>query len=116
MALVNLQNICINAISAAVPKQTFYTKDYTYISEQERLMFIKNVGIEQRRVAPFHITASDLCYHSALKILEELHWEKESIDALIFVTQSPDYFIPASSIILQHRLGLSKTPLHLILT
>jgi len=108
MAVVKLQNICINAISAAVPKQTFYTKDYTYISEQERSMFIKNVGIEQRRVAPFHITASDLCYHSALKLLEELNWEKESIDALIFVTQSPDYFIPASSIILQHRLGLSK--------
>jgi len=108
MAIVKLQNISINAISATVPKQTFYTKDYTYISEQERIMFIKNVGIEQRRVAPHYITAADLCYHSTLKLLEKLQWEKESIDALIFVTQSPDYFIPASSIILQHRLGLSK--------
>lgn len=108
MAIVKLQNISINAISATVPKQTFYTKDYTYISEQERIMFIKNVGIEQRPVAPHYITAADLCYHSTLKLLEKLQWEKESIDALIFVTQSPDYFIPASSIILQHRLGLSK--------
>lgn len=34
--------------------------------------------------------------------------EKEEIDCLIFVSQSPDYFLPATSIILQHRLGLSK--------
>lgn len=108
MPLVKINNVAIRAISAAVPKQTFYTLDYTYITEQERKMFIKNVGIEERRVAPFHITSADLCYHSTLQLLEKLNWNKNSIDALIFVTQSPDYFIPASSIILQNKLGFNK--------
>ncbi len=108
MSLVKINNVSIRSISSAVPKQIFYTMDYTYISEQERNMFIKNVGIEERRVAPFHITTADLCYYSVLQLLDKLNWDKNSIDALIFVTQSPDYFIPASSIILQNRLGLSK--------
>jgi 3-oxoacyl-[acyl-carrier-protein] synthase-3 len=108
MALVSIPNTSIVAISASVPKNTYYTKDYTYISEQERELFIKTVGISERRVAPSHLTSADLCYHSTLQLLEHLNWDKNSIDALIFVTQSPDYFIPASSIILQHRLGFSK--------
>ncbi|GIV28399.1 MAG: hypothetical protein KatS3mg027_2213 [Bacteroidia bacterium] len=108
MALFRLNNCSIRGIAAAVPKNKAFTKDYDYISEQERQMFIKTVGIEERRVAPSHLTSADLCFHSAEKILNELKWDKNSIDALIFITQSPDYFIPASSIILQHRLGLSK--------
>ncbi|GAB4449509.1 MAG: ketoacyl-ACP synthase III [Bacteroidia bacterium] len=108
MALVQVNNISLLSISAAVPKNKVFTKDYDYISEQEREMFIKTVGIEERRVAPPHLTAADLCYHSALQIINTLQWDKNSIDAIIFVTQSPDYFLPASSIILQHKLGLSK--------
>lgn len=49
-----------------------------------------------------------MCYHAAEKIIKELNWEKASIDAIIFVTQTPDYILPASSCILQKRLGLSK--------
>jgi 3-oxoacyl-[acyl-carrier-protein] synthase-3 len=41
-------------------------------------------------------------------LLDELGWERESIEALILVTQTPDHFMPATSCILQSRLGLSK--------
>lgn len=109
MALVELHNISIRSISATVPKQKIYTKDYNYISEQERSMFIKTVGIEERRVASSTITASDLCFNSAEQVLKSTGWEKSSIDALIFVSQSPDYFLPATAIILQNKLGLNKT-------
>ncbi len=108
MALVHLENVSIRAIASAVPTTTVYTKDYDYISEHERTMFIKTVGIQERRVAPPHLTAADLCYHAVLQLLHTLNWDKNSIDALLFVTQSPDYFIPASSIILQNKLGFSK--------
>lgn len=109
MALTVINNVSIRTIASAVPQQTFYTKDYDYVSEQEKEMFVKTVGIEQRRVAPPHLTAADLCYHSTIELLKHLNWNKNSVDAIIFVTQSPDYFIPASSIILQNRLGLSKS-------
>jgi 3-oxoacyl-[acyl-carrier-protein] synthase-3 len=38
----------------------------------------------------------------------KLSWEPSSIDALILFTQTPDYAVPATACVLQHRLGLSE--------
>ncbi|MEQ1517386.1 MAG: ketoacyl-ACP synthase III [Usitatibacteraceae bacterium] len=53
------------------------------------------------------VTSVDLCFEAATALLERLDWARESITGLIFVTQSPDYFLPSSSCVLHHRLGLS---------
>jgi 3-oxoacyl-[acyl-carrier-protein] synthase-3 len=50
---------------------------------------------------------SDLAQAAAERLLEAVGWAREEIDALIVVTQSPDYPIPATAIILQDRLKLS---------
>jgi len=108
LALFSSHNVSIKGVAACVPKNKELTKDYTLFSAEEHDLFVKSVGIEERRVAPFEITTSDLCFHAAEKLIKDLDWKKEEIDCLIFVSQSPDYFLPATSIILQHRLGLSK--------
>jgi 3-oxoacyl-[acyl-carrier-protein] synthase-3 len=41
-------------------------------------------------------------------VLEMTGWERDSIDALIMVTQSPDYFTPSTACLLQKRLNLSE--------
>lgn len=41
-------------------------------------------------------------------MIAELRWEKSEIEALVFVSQTPDYILPATSCVLQQRLGLSK--------
>jgi 3-oxoacyl-[acyl-carrier-protein] synthase III len=65
----------------------------------------QKVGIKSRRIASDDETAADLAYHAGLKVLKE--FDKSKIDFLIFCTQSPDYFLPSSSCILQDKLGLS---------
>ena len=35
----------------------------------------------------------------------DLSWKKESIDFLIFVSQTPDYVLPATACVLQKKLG-----------
>ncbi|MCB9188345.1 MAG: ketoacyl-ACP synthase III [Flavobacteriales bacterium] len=55
--------------------------------------------------------ASDLCFEAAEKLLQELNWDKASIDIVIFVSQSSDYYLPATAILLQNRLGLNKSTL-----
>ena len=52
--------------------------------------------------------ASDLCYKAALKLIEDNDVNPDSIDVLLFMSQTADYRIPATSCLLQHRLGLSK--------
>lgn len=108
MAFFNSYNTSIRGISAAVPKNEISNWDYEFLSEQERKMLIKTIGVENKRFAPNHITTSDLCFEAAVKLLAELKWEKEEVDLLIFVSQSKDYFLPSTSCILQERLGLTK--------
>ena len=53
-------------------------------------------------------TASDLCYEAAEKLIAGLGWEKDSIGAMVFVSHALDYERPATSCVIQKRLGLNK--------
>ncbi|PCJ86716.1 MAG: 3-oxoacyl-ACP synthase [Flavobacteriales bacterium] len=111
MALFSIKNIRISGVAACVPKHEESNYDYNWISETERKMLVKTIGIEKRRIASEKTTTADMCYEAAVKLLEELNWNKNDIEALVFVSQSPDYFLPASSVLLQDRLKLPKTTL-----
>ena len=111
MAFLEFKNVRIAGISAGVPKQIFsnlhpdesdsISKEYTPEA------FVQTTGVKERRVSDT-LTTSDLCYVAAEKLIKELQWDKKDINALIFVSQTADYFLPATSCILQDRLGLSK--------
>jgi 3-oxoacyl-[acyl-carrier-protein] synthase-3 len=107
VGFVSIKNTAIKAIYTSVPKQKKYTKDYIWVTPDERSMFEKTTGISERRVAPDHVTCSDLCFQAAQALLNDFNC-KNDIDLLVFVSQSPDYFLPATSIILQDKLGLPK--------
>lgn len=66
-------------------------------------------GMRARRVTGPGETASDLCVRAAEQLFAERSVDPNSIDCLIFCTQSPDYFIPATACLLQDRLGLPTT-------
>ncbi len=109
MAVFTVPHIKLSGLAASVPKQVEDNKDFALLSENERDLFIKTVGIRYRRVAPQGVTASDLCLAAAEKLLHDLQWNREEIKALVFVTQTPDYIIPNTSSLLQEKLGLSKS-------
>ena len=52
-------------------------------------------------------TAADLGFRAADSLLHETGFDRSQIDALLFCTQSPDYFLPTTACLLQTRLGLS---------
>ena len=109
MALLKFDGIRIAGISACVPKQIIDNRDIQdHFTQKEIEKFIKTTGVSERRVAGDDLCTSDLCYSSALKLFSDLGVQREDIDVLIFLSQTPDYHLPATSIILQNRLGLSK--------
>lgn len=65
-------------------------------------------GVLQRHIAPSDQTAADLAVEAALKLFDS-GVSRQSIDGLIFVTQSPDYTLPTSACIIQARLKLPTT-------
>ena len=76
-------------------------------TEVQRIMV--STGVEAVRIAPPTVTASDLCELAARELLTRIGVEPAEVDGIVFVSQTPDYILPATSICLQHRLGLPKT-------
>lgn len=100
--------VAIRAIASAVPARVARTTDYGYLSPEERVRFEKATGISERHIVEAGQCASDLCIAAAIRALEHLEWEPTSIGALVLITQTPDQPVPATSISLQHKLGLPQ--------
>lgn len=110
MAFLDNNNVVVRGIAAAVPANSVEVKDIYRPEWGDADAFINATTIERLRVSLPGQTASDLCVASAEKLLDELHWEKDSVEAIIFVTQTPDfYFVPATACHIQYRLGLPKS-------
>ena len=108
MANIQLKNIQITGIVACVPSFVEENISLPFFKEGEAEKVIASTGIKRRHIADKNTTASDLCYEAAERLILDLKWKKEDIDCLIFVSQTPDYILPATSCILQNRLGLKN--------
>jgi 3-oxoacyl-[acyl-carrier-protein] synthase-3 len=108
MPISTLHNVRFAGMATCVPKRIVSNlTDCKPQLRSERERLVRNIGIEQRRMAPEWQCFSDLAFEAAEVLLAQLEWKREEIDALIVVTQSPDFLAPATAIILQDRLGLS---------
>lgn len=108
MAFLSVPSVKISGISVCVPANTEDNRYSDLLTDEEKEKLIASTGILQKRVAPEGCCTSDLCFHAAEKLIEELGWEKSDIDALVFLSQTPDYILPATACVLQDRLHLSK--------
>ncbi len=110
MSFLNIPNVSITGIASSVPPEKIENlTSPIFDCEEDATRFIETTGILRRRVVgKSNVCTSDLCIDAAEKLIATKHWHKEDIDCLIFVTQTPDYILPATSCIIQDRLGLSK--------
>lgn len=110
MSFHELSHARIVGIAACVPQQTVSNSAYTDVyTEKELKKIIKSTGIQQRRFASETECGSDFAFAAAEKLIRDLMISRDSIDLLIYLTQTPDYLlIPPTSCILQDRLRLSR--------
>lgn len=66
------------------------------------------VGVNIRHIAGENETAKDMAVKAAECLFRETDIPRESIDFVLFCTQSPDYLLPTSACIIQHELQLRK--------
>lgn len=99
----------INYISSYLPKNVRTNEDIANRHPEWSVEKISlKVGIEQRHLAGEDETAGDMAFLAAEKMINENKISREGIDYVILCTQSPDYMLPSTACILQHRLGLPK--------
>jgi len=109
MAIFSYNNVKISALNACVPKRIVDNRCFSdFFSSEEVEKVIKMTGIEFRRQADPSMIASDFAFISAKALLEENGISPDEIDVLIFCSLTPDYRMPATSFILQDRLGMKK--------
>lgn len=108
MAVVKTTGARIAAVCTCLPAKRFDNlKDSAAFSEEEIRKVTGMAGIASRRVAGESLCSSDLCIAAAQRLLERLGWTADSIDAVIMVTQTPDYFLPSTACVVHHRLQLA---------
>lgn len=111
MALSKFEHVKISGISVVVPEKeiNIYDEAEYYggsIKKIDRMR--KMVGFWKRRVADKTTTPADLAYNAAENLIKEMNIDKNTIDALIFVVQGPDYTNPSTAYFLHDKLGLSQ--------
>jgi 3-oxoacyl-[acyl-carrier-protein] synthase III len=110
MAKCVIRGARIAGLVSAVPSRRFDNlKDTSGFTEDEVRKVVGMAGVKTRRMAGDAVCSSDLCQAAAESLLEKLGWARDSVDALIMVTQSPDYFLPSTACLLQDKLGLPDT-------
>ena len=111
MAVLKFNNVGISALAACVPSNVIdnYHYDLDIWSEEEVKKVVDKVGVAERRFVDEKTCASDLCFAAAEKLIADNNIDKSEIDLLVFLSQTPDYRMPATSILLQDRLGLSMS-------
>lgn len=111
MAFLEFKNVRIAGIAAGVPKNVASnlhpSEDDQMSTDYSPEEYVKTTGVQERRISRF-LTTADLGYYAAEQLISDLGWDKSEIGALIFVSQTHDYILPATACILQDRLGLNK--------
>ncbi len=107
--LCNFKNLQIESIASYLPveKRNFHhlAKEF---GEEIVNHTIKHSGINSLRVADENQTSLDMCFEAAEFLFSKEEIDRSSIDGLVMVSQTFDYLGPASSVILQDKLRLSK--------
>ena len=110
MAFLQYEGVGITALAAAVPRTVINNYEYTrYFPADQVKEVVDKVGILERRFADENTCSSDLCYAAAEKLIADNNIDRSEIDLLVFISQTPDYRMPATSVILQDRLQLPNS-------
>lgn len=109
MLISEFKGFAIGGIATSVPKNRFMTDDFAKCFGEENMRkFSQMTGVQKVHRALPEQTASDLAFDAAQNLLNQSGIDSADIGLLMFVTQKPDYRIPATAYVLQDRLGLAE--------
>jgi len=106
-----IRGVRISGLASVVPSGVITIEEEASLfgNDAGRIERLKrDIGIRKRHITLKEECTSDLCEHAAKFLLSGLSYGRKDIDCLILVTQTPDYFQPATSYVLHGRLGLGE--------
>ena len=111
MAKSIFKNVSIKGVSIVLgeEKKVFANEPEYYNNDEEQLAKLKKmIGFDTRYWSKSETTTADLCRQAAKNLLEKLNIDKNTVDAIISVTQTPDYYMPGNAHVVHRDLGFPK--------
>jgi 3-oxoacyl-[acyl-carrier-protein] synthase-3 len=105
------KNKKITGILTIIPEREVSFEDgiENYNFSRGKSMKLKRaMGYNKRRIVEEGVCASDLAVHGLKYLVDNEFIRRDDIDVLLFVSQSPDYFMPPTSNVIQGKLGLKQ--------
>lgn len=70
---------------------------------------LDKTGIKERHIAAPDETAGDMAFAAAQRLFAQGASQPDDIDFVLLCTQAPDYVLPTTACVLQHRLGIPRS-------
>lgn len=100
-----MRSVGIVGTGSYVPENVLTNADLEKIVETNDEWIVSRTGIKERHIVPKDMPVSELCYHAALRALEDAQIAPEDVDLIIVPTVTADYAFPATACIVADRLG-----------
>jgi 3-oxoacyl-[acyl-carrier-protein] synthase-3 len=101
-------NAVVSGIGSYVPDKVLTNADLEKIVDTTDDWIVSRTGIKERRVLPENLSTSDMAVEAGRKALEQAGIAPEQVGMVIVSTFTPDYVFPATSCLVQNRLGLTR--------
>lgn len=104
-----INGVNIRAISTYLPEKVLHMKDLSDLYGESIVdQTIQATGVEEVRIASEEMTSSDMCQIAAEQLIAAESLDIDSIDGLVFASQTRDYVLPCTSIVLQKKMKLNR--------
>jgi 3-oxoacyl-[acyl-carrier-protein] synthase-3 len=108
---LKFKNKKITGILSVLPSNEIHYLDeignYNF-SEKQSVKLGKIMGYGTQRIVDDKTAVSDLCVFGMNYLFDNQLLDKDSVGAVVLCTQSPDFFLPATSNVISGRLALSE--------
>ena len=105
-----IDNVAVCGMACAIPQRRVDNAGFSSTFGDEQMSkFEKMVGVVERRVSGETESTADLAFSAAKKLQDNGIWKPDDVDAVLFVTQTPDHVLPATACDLQHRFGIKHS-------
>ena len=96
-----IPNISVEVISSVLPKNVLDIRDLNNVFGEDKINnSIKMTGIEKVFISNEFETTADLGIDAANNIFNQLSINREDIDSIVFISQTPDFIMPPTSCII----------------
>jgi 3-oxoacyl-[acyl-carrier-protein] synthase III len=101
-------NALITGWGMYAPSRVMTNDDLAKLVETSDEWIVSRTGIRERRIAAEDETTTTLSVHAARDALAVAGMSADELDLVILGTCSPDYYMPATAVLVAHELGATR--------